>query len=101
DFADEQFIVSAKGSTYHDAVIHLCYQAGFSPKIALELPEILTIVAFVSQGMGIAIVPSSFQHQQNMGIVYREIEEVNANLEICFVYRKEEKSPVLREFLKL
>lgn len=97
----ERFILSSKGSTYHDAVIHLCYQAEFSPNIALELPEISTILAFVSQGMGISIVPSSFRHQQHMGIVYREIEDAGIALKTYFVWHKEEKSKVLEQFLNI
>ncbi|WP_372814361.1 LysR substrate-binding domain-containing protein [Paenibacillus sp.] len=101
DLENERFILTTRGSTYHDTVIHLCYQAGFSPNIALELPEILTIMAFVSQGMGVSIVPASFRHQQNKGIVYRELADVTSTLETYFVWRSEEKSKVLQEFIKL
>jgi DNA-binding transcriptional LysR family regulator len=101
DLENERFIFTTRGSTYHDAVIHLCYQAGFSPNITLELPEILTIVAFVAQGMGVSIVPESFRHQQNKGVVYRELADVQSTLETYFVWHKEERSKVLQQFLKL
>ncbi|NRF94358.1 LysR family transcriptional regulator [Paenibacillus frigoriresistens] len=103
DLADEPFIVSSRynGTSYHETVINLCYQAGFSPKIALEVPELLTIVAFVSEGMGIALVPSSFRHQQNNNIVYRELIDVTESLKTVFLWRKDEKSPILHEFLKV
>ncbi|GLI05112.1 LysR family transcriptional regulator [Paenibacillus tyrfis] len=102
DLEHEPFILSPRqnGSTYHDAVIHLCYKAGFSPNIALEAPEILTVVAFVAEGMGVALVPASFRHQQNQGVVYRDIREAPV-LETAFIWRKDEKAPVLHEFLKL
>jgi DNA-binding transcriptional LysR family regulator len=101
DLIKEDFIVSSRnnGSIYHDAVIHLCYQAGYRPKITLEAPEILTIVAFVSTGMGVALVPDSFRNQQNKGVIYQELDGVDATLEMSFVWRKNEKSQVLQEFL--
>lgn len=103
ELADEPFILSSghHGSTYHDAVMKLCYHAGFPPKVALEVPEILTIVAFVAEGMGIALVPASFRHQQNKGIVYRDLLDAEATLATTFVWRKDDKSPVLQQFLKL
>jgi DNA-binding transcriptional LysR family regulator len=103
DLADEPFILSSRfnGTTYHETVMHLCYQAGFTPNIALEVPELLTIVAFVAEGMGIALVPASFKHQQNQGIVYRELLEVTETLRTVFIWRKDEQSSILREFLKL
>jgi DNA-binding transcriptional LysR family regulator len=68
-------------------------------KITLEAPEILTIVAFVSTGMGVALVPDSFRNQQNKGVIYQELDGVDATLEMSFVWRKNEKSQVLQEFL--
>ncbi len=101
DLAHEDFILSSRstGSFYHDAVIRLCYKSGFHPKIALEVPEILTIVAFVSAGMGVALVPASFQNQQNKEVVYRELNEADSSLEMAFVWRKDEQSPILQQFL--
>jgi DNA-binding transcriptional LysR family regulator len=100
--AHEDFILSSRsnGSYYHDAVIRLCNQCGFYPKIALEAPEILTIVAFVSAGMGVALVPASFRDQQNKKVVYCELDDIDSSLEMAFVWRKDETSPVLEEFLK-
>ncbi|MDR0270271.1 LysR family transcriptional regulator [Paenibacillus sp.] len=103
DLANEEFIIPSRnnGSIYHDAVINLCYKAGYQPKISMETPEILTIVAFVAAGVGVALVPASFQNQRNIGVIYRELDEVDYSLEMSFVWRKEEKSQVLQEFLKL
>jgi len=103
DLAEEKFILSSgyNGTTYHEAVISLCDQAGFSPQIALEVPEIHTIVAFVSEGMGVALIPASFKHQQNNAIVYRELEDVTTSLKTVFVWRSDEQSSVLKEFLQL
>ncbi|MBE9915562.1 LysR family transcriptional regulator [Paenibacillus donghaensis] len=103
DLANEEFIIPSRnnGSIYHDAVINLCYKAGYQPKISMETPEILTIVAFVSAGVGVAFVPASFQNQRNIGVIYRELDEADYGLEMSFVWRKEEKSQVLQEFLKL
>lgn len=103
ELRNEPFIIPSRrnGSNYHSEVIRLCYQAGFCPHITLEAPEILTVVAFVSAGMGVAIVPASFRTQQNKGVVYFELIGVNCCLEMGFAWRKDEKSAVLQEFLRL
>lgn len=101
DLADHRFIMTPRGSSFHDTVIRICEQAGFTPNVALELPEILTIVVFVSQGMGLAIVPASFSRQQNKGVVYKALTGTDATLETYFVWRKEEQSPVLQQFLRI
>ncbi|GAB7053578.1 MULTISPECIES: LysR family transcriptional regulator [Paenibacillus] len=102
DLAGEHFIISSRnnGSIYHDAVIQLCYKSGYRPNVSLEAPEILTIVAFVSEGMGVALVPDSFRNQKNKGVIYRDLEDVEPCLEMSLVWRNDEKSQVLNEFLK-
>jgi DNA-binding transcriptional LysR family regulator len=102
ELAGDEFIISSRnnGSYYHDAVIRLCRDSGFYPRIALEAPEILTIVAFVSAGLGVSIVPASFRSQQNRMVVYRELEN-DSHLETAFVWRKDDRPPVLDKFLQL
>jgi DNA-binding transcriptional LysR family regulator len=103
DLANEPFIITSRrnGASYYDTVIHICHQSGYYPQIALEAPEILTIVAFVSAGIGISLVPASFQEQQNNGVVYRKLEGGDVSLEMGFIWKKNNETQVLRTFLDM
>lgn len=59
DFRDEPFILFARdfSPTYYDQVISLCVEAGFHPNIRHEARHWLTVMACVSKGLGITLVP--------------------------------------------
>ena len=51
--------------------------------------------------MGIAIAPSSLQNLQRAGVVYRTLEEKTPLVETAVVWREEDMTPVLKEFLQV
>lgn len=86
----------------YDQILSLCQQQGnFTPKVAQEAIQMQTIIGLVSAGMGIAIVPFSFQNLRRSGVVYRAVEEETPLVEVAVARRKEEEIPVLREFLQV
>lgn len=101
DLAEEPFILTPfqSGSSYYEAVIRCCYEAGFRPNVVLEAPEILTIVAFVAAGMGIALVPESFRSQQNIGVTYRKLQNTSPLLELSLAWRKNEHAQVVSQLI--
>ncbi len=101
DLADEPFIMTPHrfGSSYYDTIMRCCYEAGFRPNVVLEAPEILTIVAFVAAGMGIALVPESFQSQQNSGVQYRPLTGTSQRLELALAWRSGEQSEVVHQLI--
>ncbi|RUT10227.1 hypothetical protein DSM106972_007220 [Dulcicalothrix desertica PCC 7102] len=60
-----------------------------------------TIIGLVSAGVGIAIVPYSLQNLQRAGVVYRAFKEKTPLVETAVVWRQEQMTPVLREFLRI
>lgn len=56
---DEGFICFGRAAspTYFDRIVSLCVESGFTPRIRHQVRQWLTVVAMVSQGMGVAIVP--------------------------------------------
>ena len=61
EFRDEPFILFARSfsPTYYDQVVSICVSAGFHPNIHHEARHWLTVLACVSKGMGITLVPRS------------------------------------------
>ncbi|WP_138503135.1 LysR family transcriptional regulator [Nostoc sp. PA-18-2419] len=98
---NENFIMFPRhlGSGLYDQIVSLCLQGNFSPKVTQEAIQMQTIIGLVSAGMGIAIVPSSLQNLQRTGVVYRNFEEKTPLIETAVVWREEDMTPVLREFL--
>jgi DNA-binding transcriptional LysR family regulator len=101
--SDENFIIFPRhlGSGLYDKIVSFCQQGNFSPKVTQEAIQMQTIIGLVSAGMGIAIVPSSLQNLQRTSVVYRALEEKTPLAETAVVWRKEEMTPVLREFLQI
>lgn len=46
---------------YHERILGLCADAGFSPEIRYELRHWLSVVSLVAQGLGVALVPAALQ----------------------------------------
>ncbi|MBD2246389.1 LysR family transcriptional regulator [Nostoc sp. FACHB-888] len=99
----ENFIMFPRhlGPGLYDQILSLCQQGSFSPKVTQEAIQMQTIIGLVSAGMGIAIVPSSLQNLQRAGVVYRALEEKTPLVETAVVWRQEDMTPVLREFLQI
>lgn len=96
DLADEPFVMTPfrAGSSYYNATLACCLAAGFHPKVALQAPEILTIVALVGSGAGVALVPSSFRKVSHAHVVYRDLIDSKAYLSLALVYAKDKRQTV-------
>jgi DNA-binding transcriptional LysR family regulator len=99
--ADELFILFPRhlGIGLYDKIMALCEEGNFIPKVAQEAIQMQTIIGLVSAGMGIAIVPASLQNLQRMGVVYRAIAQATPLVETAVVWKAEEITPVLEQFL--
>ncbi|MBG0512093.1 LysR family transcriptional regulator [Agrobacterium sp. MOPV5] len=73
----ERFIVYPRtnGRQLYDAMIAACGQAGFSPRIVQEAPQLASTINLVAAGVGVALVPASMRHVNAPGVSYRRITE--------------------------
>ncbi|WP_162955192.1 LysR family transcriptional regulator, partial [Pseudomonas aeruginosa] len=78
--AEEPFVFFPRsyGTGLYDQVIALTRQAGFSPRIAQEASEAMTIIGLVSAGLGVSILPASFRRTRVDGVVYRTLSDPEA-----------------------
>lgn len=72
---DEPFVLFSRqvSPDYHARIIEACAEAGFDPKVRHELRHWLSVVALVSQGMGVAIVPEPLAQSGMAGVVFRPL----------------------------
>jgi DNA-binding transcriptional LysR family regulator len=78
--AEETFIFvrrpGARGM-YAD-FIDACEAAGFTPRVASEVPRMLTAINLVAAGTGVTLVPASMQRYQQESVVYCAIDSETA-----------------------
>jgi DNA-binding transcriptional LysR family regulator len=72
----------------------------FSPKRKQEVLELPTVINLVASGVGVAIVPSSVQSLQREGVVYKTLGEYQTKIELGAVWRVNNISPILSNFLQ-
>jgi DNA-binding transcriptional LysR family regulator len=103
DLRDEAFIlVRRPGSAgLYANFLSLCERQGFQPRIASEVPRMLTNLNLVAAGAGISIVPASMQGVHSEAIVYiplKEVDQMDAPLTLA--WRKEDTSGPSESFVK-
>jgi DNA-binding transcriptional LysR family regulator len=70
--ADESFIFVRRpgGRGMYADFIDACEAAGFTPRVATEVPRMLSAINLVAAGTGVTIVPASMQRYQQGSVVY-------------------------------
>ncbi|MEQ7747521.1 LysR family transcriptional regulator [Pseudomonas aeruginosa] len=101
--AEEPFVFFPRsyGTGLYDQVIALTRQAGFSPRIAQEASEAMTIIGLVSAGLGVSILPASFRRTRVDGVVYRTLSDPETTTAVWLVRRQNEGSPLALSFIDL
>lgn len=99
--ADESFIMypRANGRALYDTIIAGCRNAGFSPNIGQEAPQMASTVNLVAAGIGVAIVPASMCQLQTQGVTYRPIDGAPIKAALSLTYRDDPLSAAMMEFL--
>jgi DNA-binding transcriptional LysR family regulator len=86
------------GPPFFDQIVGLARDAGFTPRVAQEAVQMVTVVSLVSAGLGIAIVPGSMRRMPRQGVVYRALQAADGSMPAVgawFIHRAGNRSPVL------
>jgi DNA-binding transcriptional LysR family regulator len=99
DLAEEPFVTykGHSGSVVREAVVRSCETAGFLPHIAIEASETSTVVALVTAGFGVALVPESARALTVAGIGYHAVPGT-ASVDVALAWRRDNTSGLLRRF---
>jgi DNA-binding transcriptional LysR family regulator len=74
---------------------------GFQPKVAQDVSEFSTALAFVRAGMGMTLVPASLKDEPLAGLGLHPVRDPEARWSVGACWRRRNTNPVLRSFLKL
>lgn len=88
---------------FYEKIILLCRSAGFEPKInsTVTVTGVVTLLSLVAAGVGVSILPNHVQTLQRESVVYRSLRDATLNRQIAIVWRQEDPSVVLRQFLRV
>ncbi|QBF24705.1 LysR family transcriptional regulator [Pseudomonas tructae] len=95
------FFPRSYGSGLHAQLLSLARQAGFSPHFAQEAGEAMTIIGLVAAGLGVSVLPASFQRMRIDGVVYRTLLDDDAVTAVWLVQRRDAPSAMARAFAEL
>lgn len=103
ELADEPFVFFPRsyGSGLRAQLLHLAQLAGFSPHFAQEAGEAMTIIGLVSAGLGVSVLPASFQWMRIDGVVYRRLLDPEAMTAVWLLQRKGRRSAMAETFARL
>ena len=95
------FFPRSYGSGLYAQLLSLARDAGFSPHFAQEAGEAMTIIGLVAAGLGVSVLPASYQRMRIDGVVYRPLLDPEAVSAVWLVQRKDQKSPMAKAFVEL
>ncbi|GFM80833.1 LysR family transcriptional regulator [Pseudomonas cichorii] len=103
ELAAEPFVFFPRtyGSGLYAQILELAREAGFSPLITQEAGEVMTIIGLVAAGLGVTVLPASYQRMRIEGVVYRTLLDPAATSAVWLVQRKDEQSPMAKAFFEL
>jgi DNA-binding transcriptional LysR family regulator len=95
--AHERFILPEQQS----GTLEVGRRGGFHPQIIARPGRLVAVVTMVSLRMGVAVVPDALvDHIAIPQVVYRDIQGSVVPTEIAVAYRRHEKSPAVRAFIR-
>lgn len=103
DFDEESFILFSKqySASYYDLVMSIFRDHQFEPKVALRTVNALTIFNLVSQGLGIAIVPSSLKNGYNADVDFIELTHIPQRTTLYLAWNAENNNPGIQLFIDI
>lgn len=101
DLSDDELITYPRqyGSVMYDTVIEACRGVGFEPRLGQIAPQMASIIHFVAAELGVALVPASMREIQARGVVFRELHDIAATVQLSLGWRRGDRSPFIRNFI--
>jgi DNA-binding transcriptional LysR family regulator len=95
DLRNEPFVMyGSRESAVNDAVLRSCRRAGFVPQREHEAPGTAVLLALVTAGLGVAVVPSSVRALPLQGMVIRDLAD-GGTIELALARRADDENPVV------
>ncbi|MGD9942969.1 MAG: LysR family transcriptional regulator [Burkholderiaceae bacterium] len=92
---------SREGPAFETIVLTACRNSGFLPNVVHSGPQMLTVLALVGAGVGIAIVPSAMKALHLPGVSYVRLTQNRARIRypVALAYDRHNDNPAIPAFL--
>lgn len=102
ELAREDFVLYARqtGPGVFDAIVAACRQAGFSPNVTQEAPQMSSTINLVAAGLGVSIVPAAIRSFRPEGVRYIPISGIAPRAPLSLAYRRFERAETVLRFLE-
>ncbi|MDY7559695.1 LysR substrate-binding domain-containing protein [Pseudomonas sp. 10B1] len=81
--------------------LQVAAHGGFAPTLGPQPGGLVSVIALVSLGQGVAVVPESVVDHINLpNVVYRRIQDCQPSSCLSLVYRRFEKAPAVAHFIE-
>jgi len=99
--AKEPFLMFPRASSpgFYDSIISACQQAGFSPQLGQEAPDIPSLVHLVGAGFGVSVVPSAVSQVRAEGVAYAPLAGEHPMAWTRLGYRRHDASEAVKNFI--
>lgn len=84
----DQWIVGRDGSPFLDVQVRVANEAGFNPRVDLQSNDYQVILAAVSEGLGVALVPPMARMADYPGVVFAEMSDIEVHRRVVANIRK-------------
>ena len=101
ELKDEHFIMFERSSTplTVDHVLKMCINHGFSPSVVYYANDPQSMMLMVSTGKGIAFLSSRLAGKNTPKVRFIKLSNCEVEFNLVLAYRKDNKNPMLLEFL--
>jgi len=105
ELAAESFVgfPSAEGAGFAAAVLSVCQEAGFLPRVVQEASQMQAILTLVAGGLGVALVPASMGRLHMEDVVLLDIADRRPprTYELVLAYAPGNDNPVIQAFVSI
>jgi DNA-binding transcriptional LysR family regulator len=100
ELADESFVLFPRrmNSRLLEIIVACCASAGFAPRIVQEAEQLHTLLALVSAGLGVTLVPQWVARVQQLGVVYIPIDDLLTPYELIAAWNSSSDNPAVANF---
>jgi DNA-binding transcriptional LysR family regulator len=91
----------AAGTGLLDQFNALFAKRGLAPRLVQEVGGPNTIISLVAAGMGVSVLPASFQHIRIDNVRYRPLSDADAVSEVWLTHARHHVTPQARSFIDL
>ena len=99
--SEDHVILDPDSSDFARYLQTCCVDAGFLPKVSQQVVDAQSIPSLIAAGFGVALVPQSIARFTTADIAFRPIRPSPPTADVFLVFRADETSMVVHNFIKL